>query len=96
MIERLDQSLRYAKGVLQRRQLEEGTRQLKESTRAIDLEAFVRVHDTLNSTEGLAARAHLQAMAQWRDDSPLPFNRGRQTTRTPHIPWPGSWNWSAC
>lgn len=58
--------------VLQRRQLEEGTRQLEQSTRAIDLEAFVRVHDTLNSPEGLAARARLLALTQ-RSEAPLSF-----------------------
>lgn len=60
--------------VLQRRQLEEGTRQLEQSTRAIDLEAFVRVHDTLNSPDGLAARTRLQALAA-RGDPPVPFNQ---------------------
>ncbi len=59
--------------VLQRRQLEEGTRQAEQSTRAIDLEAFVRVHDTLNSPDGLAARARLLALAQ-SGDPPMPFN----------------------
>jgi len=59
--------------VLQRRQLEEGTRQLEQSTRAIDLEAFVRVNDTLDSTEGLAARARLLSLAQ-RSASSVPFN----------------------
>ena len=48
--------------VLQRRQLEEGTRQLAQSTRAIDLEAFVRVSDMLQSPDGLAARARLQQL----------------------------------
>jgi hypothetical protein len=48
--------------VLQRRQLEEGTRQLAQSTRAIDLEAFVRVNDMLQSPDGLAARARLQQL----------------------------------
>ncbi len=60
--------------VLQRRQLEEGTRQLEQSTRAIDLEAFVRVHDTLNSAEGLAARARLRALVQSGDQS-MPFHQ---------------------
>ncbi len=46
--------------VLQRRQLEEGTRQLAQSTRAIDLEAFVRVNDLLQTPDGIAARARLQ------------------------------------
>ena len=50
--------------VLQRRQLEEGTRQLEQATRAIDLEAFVRISDTLNAPEGLAARERMQAMAR--------------------------------
>ncbi len=46
--------------VLQRRQLEEGTRQLAQSTRAIDLEAFVRVNDLLQSPDSITARARLQ------------------------------------
>ncbi|MCZ4313830.1 hypothetical protein O4H66_10505 [Comamonadaceae bacterium G21597-S1] len=50
--------------VLQRRQLEEGTRQLEQATRAIDLEAFVRVSDTLNAPGGLAAREHMLGMAR--------------------------------
>jgi hypothetical protein len=50
--------------VLQRRQLEEGTRQLAQSTRAIDLEAFVRVNDSLQSPDGIAARERLLAMAR--------------------------------
>jgi len=58
--------------VLQRRQLEEGTRQLEQSTRAIDLEAFVRVHDTLNSPDGLSARARLLTLLQ-RDGAAVPF-----------------------
>ncbi len=45
--------------VLQRRQLEEGTRQLVQSTRAIDLEAFVRVNDILQTRAGIAARERL-------------------------------------
>jgi len=45
--------------VLQRRQLQEGTRQLEQSTRAIDLEAFVRVNDILQTAEGIAARERL-------------------------------------
>ena len=60
--------------VLQRRQLEEGTRQLEQSTRAIDLEAFVRVHDTLNSPEGLAARERLLGLVEHSDPS-MPFNQ---------------------
>lgn len=48
--------------VLQRRQLEEGTRQLEQSTRAIDLEAFVRVNDTLHAADGMAARERLLAL----------------------------------
>ncbi len=60
--------------VLQRRQLEHGTRQLEQSTRAFDLEAFVRVHDTMNLPEGLAARGRLQALAQRRDNPPVPFD----------------------
>jgi len=50
--------------VLQRRQLEEGTRQLEQSTRAIDLQAFVRVNDTLHAPDGIAARERLLAMAR--------------------------------
>lgn len=50
--------------VLQRRQLEEGTRQIEQSTRAIDLEAFVRVNDILHAPEGIAARERLLAMAR--------------------------------
>ncbi len=50
--------------VLQRRQLEEGTRQLEQSTRAIDLEAFVRVNATLHAPDGVAARERLLAMAR--------------------------------
>lgn len=60
--------------VLQRRQLEEGTRQLAQSTRAIDLEAFVRVNDMLQSPDGRSARARLQQL-QLRvggGDAPLP------------------------
>ncbi len=45
--------------VLQRRQLQEGTRQLAQSTRAIDLEAFVRVNDLLQTADGIAARTRL-------------------------------------
>lgn len=55
--------------VLQRRQLEEGTRQLAQSTRAIDLEAFVRVNDMLQSPDGLAARARLQQLLLRADDA---------------------------
>lgn len=62
--------------VLQRRQLEEGTRQLAQSTRAIDLEAFVRVNDILQSPDGLAARARLQPLLLGSRssgaDAPLP------------------------
>lgn len=57
--------------VLQRRQLEEGTRQLAQSTRAIDLEAFVRVNDLLQSADGIAARARLlERLRQTRLESP--------------------------
>lgn len=61
--------------VLQRRQLEEGTRQLAQSTRAIDLEAYVRVHDTLNAPEGLAARARLLALIPPTSDPAIPFHK---------------------
>lgn len=49
--------------VLQRRQLKEGTRQLEQSTRAIDLEAFVRVHDILQAPEAIAARQRLYELS---------------------------------
>jgi hypothetical protein len=61
--------------VLQRRQLEEGTRQLEQSTRAIDLEAFVRVNDTLHAPDGLAARERLLAMARSSEQNPLPYDQ---------------------
>lgn len=60
--------------VLQRRQLEEGTRQLAQSTRAIDLEAFVRVNDTLHAPDGLAARERLLAMLR-SDLAAQPFTQ---------------------
>ena len=50
--------------VLQRRQLQEGTRQLEQSTRAIDLEAFVRVNDILQTAEGIAARERLYQLVE--------------------------------
>ena len=50
--------------VLQRRQLEEGSRQLAQSTRAIDLEAFVRVHDILQSADAIAARERLYVLTE--------------------------------
>lgn len=50
--------------LLQRRQLEEGTRQLQQSTRAIDLEAFVRVNDILQTAEGIAARERLYELTE--------------------------------
>lgn len=52
--------------VLQRRQLEEGTRQLEQSTRAIDLEAFVRVNDILQTAQGIAARERLYELFEDR------------------------------
>jgi len=55
--------------VLQRRQLEEGSRQLAQSTRAINLEAFVRVNDLLQTTDGISARARLQARLHDVDDA---------------------------
>ena len=58
--------------VLQRRQLEEGTRQLAQSTRAIDLEAFVRVNDILQTAEGIAARERLYQLTE-SDRGNLPF-----------------------
>ena len=77
--------------VLQRRQLAEGTRQLAESTRAIDLEAFVRVNDLLQTADGIAARARLlERLRQARfaqpsepPDSPLPWSpEERQAVQT--------------
>ena len=56
--------------VLQRRQLEEGTRQLAQSTRAIDLEAFVRVNDILQTPEGIAARERLYELTELTDGGP--------------------------
>ena len=50
--------------VLQRRQLEEGTRQLAQSTRAIDLDAFVRVNDILQTPDGIAARERLYILME--------------------------------
>lgn len=74
--------------VLQRRQLEEGTRQLAQSTRAIDLEAFVRVNDLLQTADGIAARARLQerlrgAAAAQPPESPMPWSpEDRQAVQT--------------
>ncbi|MEP6971310.1 MAG: hypothetical protein ABJA49_12765 [Betaproteobacteria bacterium] len=74
--------------VLQRRQLEEGTRQLAQSTRAIDLEAFVRVNDLLQTADGIAARARLhERMRQTRiaqpPDVPLSWSpEDRQAVQT--------------
>ena len=75
--------------VLQRRQLQEGTRQLEQSTRAIDLEAFVRVNDILQTAACIAARERLYALcydspdkkpfAQWtRADQQAAETVGRQ------------------
>jgi hypothetical protein len=58
--------------VLQRRQLEEGTRQLAQSTRAIDLEAFVRVNDLLQTPDGMAARNRLQQLLVLHGGPPPP------------------------
>ena len=59
--------------VLQRRQLAEGTRQLAQSTRAIDLEAFVRVNDLLQTADGIAARSRLlERLRQARLAQPPP------------------------
>ena len=60
--------------VLQRRQLQEGTRQLEQSTRAIDLEAFVRVNDILQTAACIAARERLYALF---NDSPDEKQIGR-------------------
>lgn len=72
--------------VLQRRQLEEGTRQLVQSTRAIDLEAFVRVNDILQTAEGIAARERLfellrdgQAVGKSFDQLPQADQRAAHT-----------------
>jgi hypothetical protein len=48
--------------MLQRRQLEDSSRQVAQSTRAIDLEAYVRVNDILQTPEGIAARERLYAL----------------------------------
>lgn len=75
--------------VLQRRQLMEGTRQIEQSTRAIDLEAFVRVNDILQTADGIAARERLYELfqdgpekkpfAQWRrSDERVVESVGRQ------------------
>ena len=61
--------------VLQRRQLEEGTRQMEQSTRAIDLEAFVRVNDILQTAEGIAARERLYILTQTDGPGNTPFDR---------------------
>ena len=45
--------------LLQRRQLQEGTRQLEQSTRALNLDAFLRINDILQTEPGIAARARL-------------------------------------
>ncbi len=66
--------------VLQRRQLDEGTRQLEQSTRAIDLEAFVRVNDTLHAADGLAARERLLAMTRSGLTQP-PFDHWSEADR---------------
>ena len=50
--------------MLQRRQLEDGSRQVAQSTRAIDLEAYVRVNDILQTPEGIAARERLYALTE--------------------------------
>jgi len=74
--------------VLQRRQLEEGTRQLAQSTRAIDLEAFVRVNGLLQSPDCITARARLQerlrgASAVQPSESPLSWSpEDRQAVQT--------------
>lgn len=74
--------------VLQRRQLEEGTRQLAQSTRAIDLEAFVRVNDLLQTADGIAARTRLQermrdASAAQPPEPPTPWSADdRQAVHT--------------
>jgi hypothetical protein len=61
--------------LLQRRQLEEGTRQLAQSTRAIDLEAFVRVNDILQTAEGIAARERLYGLTQTDGPGHTPFDQ---------------------
>ena len=48
--------------VSQHRQLDEGTRQLEQSPCAIDLQAFLRVHDALNSPKELDALAPSKSM----------------------------------
>ncbi len=48
--------------LLQRRQLQEGTRQLEQSTRALNLDAFLRINDILQTDLGIAARERVCAL----------------------------------
>ena len=48
--------------LLQRRQLLEGSRQLEQSTRALNLDAFLRVNDILQTDLGIAARERVCAL----------------------------------
>ena len=82
--------------VLQRRQLEEGTRQLAQSTRAIDLEAFVRVNDLLQSPDGIAARARLQQLLLLHGGPAAAWMPARLKTTRPRKPWCASSNWWPC
>ena len=59
--------------VLQRRQLEHGTRQLERSTARSDWRHSCGC-STMNLPEGLAARGRLQALAQRRDNPRVPFD----------------------
>lgn len=72
--------------VLQRRQLQEGTRQLAQSTRAIDLEAFVRVNDLLQTADGIAARTRLQERLRQTGISQQP----PESLESAHAPSPWS------
>ena len=50
--------------LVQRRQLEDSGQQVAQSTRAIDLEAYVRINDILQTPEGIAARERLYALTE--------------------------------
>ena len=60
--------------LLQRRQLLEGSRQLEQSTRALNLDAFLRVNDILQTEPGIAARARLCELFYGTADAP-PFDQ---------------------
>lgn len=60
--------------LLQRRQLLEGSRQLEQSTRALNLDAFLRVNDILQTDQGIAARARLCELF-YGTAEPMPFGQ---------------------